>query len=322
MQKLIIIALVLWGLNATNVKSQTIIASGTSGVLTWQVTSDSLLTISGTGQMSNYTWNSKPWYAHREVITRAVVEEGVTSIGHGAFSRLNKLVSVAMPTTATLIGDGVFSLCSSLQSITIPINIATMGNYLFTNCTVLGKINVESISPPVVAAFTFDGVSGNIPIYVPCGSLTTYQTDAIWGTFSNLQEVEGCTSENDTIYIHDTIYVNVYDTIYIHDTTYITQYDTIYVDTCNNSSLNGIMFEENEIVIFPNPVEKMLNIELKTDFQGKLLLYDVNGKAILTKEINIKQNVIDMRYLTNGVYLLRIITNEGDLVGAKKVIKQ
>ena len=42
------------------------------------------LTISGTGEMPNYTTNA-PWYAYRDSIKTVVIEDGVTSIGGGAF---------------------------------------------------------------------------------------------------------------------------------------------------------------------------------------------------------------------------------------------
>ncbi|WP_289466148.1 hypothetical protein, partial [Klebsiella pneumoniae] len=61
----------------------TVTASGTCGDnLTWELTSDGTLTISGTGEMSNY--NSfyasmqPPWSNYRSKIINVVVENGVT----------------------------------------------------------------------------------------------------------------------------------------------------------------------------------------------------------------------------------------------------
>lgn len=62
-----------------------IVASADEGTcgenLTWTLDDDGLLTISGTGDMSDYMFRG-PWnYAPKAV----VIEEGVTSIGKNAF---------------------------------------------------------------------------------------------------------------------------------------------------------------------------------------------------------------------------------------------
>ncbi|MBR7155112.1 MAG: leucine-rich repeat protein, partial [Paludibacteraceae bacterium] len=70
--------------------------SGTCGDnLTWELT-DGVLTISGTGAMSNYTSSSSPWYSYRSSITSVVIEEGVTNIGNYAFYNCTGLTSVTI----------------------------------------------------------------------------------------------------------------------------------------------------------------------------------------------------------------------------------
>lgn len=54
--------------------------------------------------------------------TEAVIPEGVTSIGHGAFQGCDSLNSVEIPSTVTSIGDYAFAGCSSLKC---------KGNYYF-----------------------------------------------------------------------------------------------------------------------------------------------------------------------------------------------
>ena len=56
---------------------------------------DGVLTISGTGAMANYAWNSPaPWVSYANVITSVVIEEGVTSIGDWAFTGCTGLTEV------------------------------------------------------------------------------------------------------------------------------------------------------------------------------------------------------------------------------------
>ena len=64
-----------------------IVASGTCGAhgddLTWTLSCDSVLTISGTGAMADYPYtSSSPWFIYRTLVKILVLEEGITYIGH------------------------------------------------------------------------------------------------------------------------------------------------------------------------------------------------------------------------------------------------
>ena len=87
------------------------------------------LTISGTGEMDDYSTSSlAPWYQYKTAITDIVVNEGVTSLGTYAFYRCSHLVNVSLPDSLTSIGNGAFEGCSSLESITIPENVNYLGH--------------------------------------------------------------------------------------------------------------------------------------------------------------------------------------------------
>ena len=58
--------------------------------LTWVLT-DGVLTISGEGDMYDYSSNSMPWSSSKNSITEIVIEDGVTSIGHKAFYECTSL---------------------------------------------------------------------------------------------------------------------------------------------------------------------------------------------------------------------------------------
>ncbi|MCD8389280.1 MAG: leucine-rich repeat domain-containing protein, partial [Oscillospiraceae bacterium] len=75
---------------------------------TWTL-EDGVLTISGTGAMQDYTSRDEiPWYPLRDTITSAVVADGITSIGEGAFAICSSLTSVTIPDSVTSIGDWAF----------------------------------------------------------------------------------------------------------------------------------------------------------------------------------------------------------------------
>ena len=125
-----------------------IIASGTCGAqgdnLTWTLSCDSVLTISGTGAMADYSSSSNwPWYSYRESITSVVVEDGVTSIGSYAFDYLVNVTSITLPNTVTQIGWYSVGHCYELTSITIPASVTYISGYAFSYCEKLTAFNVD-----------------------------------------------------------------------------------------------------------------------------------------------------------------------------------
>lgn len=92
--------------------------SGTCGKgLSWRL-ENGVLTVSGTGAMTDYAKGKAPWYANRNSITEAVIADGVTTIGEYAFYGCTKLKSVQTPDSITLIGNYAFSGCDSLTGVT------------------------------------------------------------------------------------------------------------------------------------------------------------------------------------------------------------
>ena len=76
--------------------------------VTWKLTSDGTLTISGKGEMDNYKFDGynyltnsyytdAPWDTYRYYIKSVVIENGVTSIGDRAFYGCVNLSNVTIP---------------------------------------------------------------------------------------------------------------------------------------------------------------------------------------------------------------------------------
>ena len=103
-------------------------ASGKCGEnLTWALTDDGVLTISGTGEMTDYpNFPDVPWYDDREKIVTAVIEPGVTNICSFAFFGCKNLTSVTIPEGVTSIGSYAFNACD-LTSMEIPASVTAIG---------------------------------------------------------------------------------------------------------------------------------------------------------------------------------------------------
>lgn len=119
-----------------------VIDSGFCGIdgdnLTWTLTDDGTLTISGTGEMDYNT----PWYPYRDNIKTVLIEQGVTSIGSNAFHSCSSLISVTIPEGVMRIEMDAFSDCSSLTSVNIPPSVTDIFHFAFLGCSSLTSVTI------------------------------------------------------------------------------------------------------------------------------------------------------------------------------------
>ena len=108
----------------------------------WELSVDSVLTISGTGAMENYGQYKAPWLGDDYSIVKVVVEEGVTTIGDNVFKQCVALESIAIPEGVTSIGDRAFGGCISLTSVTLPGTLDRIGDDVFIECVALESIAI------------------------------------------------------------------------------------------------------------------------------------------------------------------------------------
>lgn len=94
--------------------SAAVIFGGTTGKLTWTLTEDGVLTITGEGPMPDYrdggTSETPPWYPHVNRISSLTIGEGVTRIGDYAFMLCSFVTKVVIPESVTSMGDWAFLL--------------------------------------------------------------------------------------------------------------------------------------------------------------------------------------------------------------------
>ena len=162
--------------------------SGSCGPnLKWLLTDDGVLTITGKGEMDDYSYT--PW--SYDDLTRVIIGNGVTTIGEAAFRYCSHLTSVNIPNSVTTIGgwafsgcssltsvnipnsvttinDDAFSDCSSLTSVTIPNSVTTIGSEAFSDCTNLQKVNIGN-SVKTIGEYAFNN----------CTSVTQISSEAV-----------------------------------------------------------------------------------------------------------------------------------------------
>lgn len=119
--------------------------SGTCGTnVNWSLnTSTRELTISGTGNMTDYSSSSDvPWFSYRSSIKTVTIGSGVTSIGSYAFCECGRLTSVTIPDGVTSIGDFAFCRCYVMPSIYLPNSVTSIGEYVFSVCSTLRDVDL------------------------------------------------------------------------------------------------------------------------------------------------------------------------------------
>lgn len=116
--------------------------------ISYTLTFDGILTISGSGDIYDYSMYSVPWKEFKSgdgeyVIRTVIIEDGVRSIGNMAFSGCTSLTSVTM-SSVELIGVEAFSDCVSLSSVTLSNTLTTISEKAFSSCASLDNITLPS----------------------------------------------------------------------------------------------------------------------------------------------------------------------------------
>ena len=167
----------LFPLPAVEAASAKVLASGKCGYnVTWTLTDDAVLTISGTGSMNyfhtpqveGYNGPDAPWYVwggDYVAIKEVVIESGVTSIGGYAFYSCHNLTKVTIPESVTSIDKYAFIYCYNLSHITIPASVKTIGKNAFAGCKGLSSITFLG-DAPTLETDCFEDVTATI--YYPC----------------------------------------------------------------------------------------------------------------------------------------------------------
>ena len=106
-------------------------------------TETGVLTISGTGKMTDYSAEDCP-FNNRAYIKSVIIENGVISIGNYAFSYFGSLTNVTIPNSVTSIGYDAFNYCKSLTSVTIPDSVTSIGEVAFSSCTSLTSVTIPN----------------------------------------------------------------------------------------------------------------------------------------------------------------------------------
>ncbi len=188
-----------------------ILASGNCGAegdgsnVTWVLTTDGTLILSGTGAVAAYEKRKDtPWGDYNDQILRVEVQKGITSVGgfrycftlqevslpeglisldEFAFMDCQKLQEIRLPKSLKTLGDGTFAGCHALPEIELPEDLETVGEGALMNCLSLTSVVIPaSVTEMGDRPFSGDWalktveIKGNVP---RLSSSSFYECDAL-----------------------------------------------------------------------------------------------------------------------------------------------
>ena len=280
--------------------------------LTWTLTADGTLTISGTGAMKDYDYdnNRSPVYGNSSV-KKVVIEDGVTSIGNSAFDNCSSLTDITIPKSVTSIGNYAFYNCTSLTSITIPDDVTSIGYGAFFDCSSLTNITIPD-SVTSIGDYALSDCSSLTNITIP-DSVTSIGNDM----FSYCSSLTSITIPDSVTSIGMCAFSECSSLTSITIPKSVTSIGSGVFDNCNNLTVyleNGSTLTSNDLGVDASKIRTYWNEDNLTwtlDANGTLTISgtgamkDYNSDdnpSPVYKNSNVKKIVIEDSVTSIGAY--------------------
>ncbi|WP_270396556.1 leucine-rich repeat protein [Catenibacterium mitsuokai] len=171
-------------------KSSEIVDSGTSNDMSWNLNGNGVLTISGTGNMPDYSSTSQPWYKYRESIKQVKIGDGITGIGDYAFSGCKSLEELTIPEGVKKLGTRIIA-DTYIEKIKIPSTVAESNSVYIFNTGYFGALGGDAVLTEVEFAEGMTKIPSNI-----CYGANTVEKITIPSTVTSIgsNAFNGCSS--------------------------------------------------------------------------------------------------------------------------------
>lgn len=125
-------------------------------------------------------------FDHCTALSSVTFVEGLTLIKRHAFNMCTSLSgNITLPNSLTTIRDNAFYGCSSVSSVTLGTGVTYLGANVFRNCTGLNSVTVLATTPPSFGGYNNFRDTNDCPIYVPSGTLSTYESASGWSEYAD-----------------------------------------------------------------------------------------------------------------------------------------
>lgn len=136
------------------------------------------------------------------------IPDGVSFIGEYTFTN-SGFSEIHLPKSLKTIEWNTFYNCTRLEMVEIQSEVDSIGSGVFQHCDRLNCLKVHCEVPPECWYSAFSGVSRDIPIHIPVGTLADYQSAPYWNEFTNFIEDDLMSvDENEASPIQISVYPN------------------------------------------------------------------------------------------------------------------
>jgi hypothetical protein len=320
----------------SNTATQTItvdtLPTVTANATSTSVCAGNSVTLTG-GGATNYTWSSgvTDGVSFVPTATTTYTVTGTNAVGCTNTATktiiVNTLPTVTANASAAIVclgnsvilsgGGASFYIWTGGVSDAVSFIPLTNSTYTVTGtdlngCTNSANTTITVNPTPTVIAQSGNqtvGLGSNIQISVSSSlSSATYQWQTNlgigWQNLSNFGQYNGAT--NDTLTITNTTLSNNNQPFRC----------IISSSACSDTSSNIVLTIDNNVgiieatkdnlfSIYPNPAKNQINIKVNNSLLGTgYYIYDNNGKIVLSGKINSEISVIELGYLSGGIYIL------------------
>lgn len=99
--------------------------------------------------------------------------------------------------------------------------------------------------------------------------------------------------------------------------------DSTEVYCLNPVGLQELKVESSRFKVYPNPSSGIFEIASESELSGTLLVFDVFGRLIISKEVKEMQKIqVSLEGFANGIYLVELRQEESGIIFKEKLIKQ
>ena len=142
---------------------------------------------------NNNYWSFAFW--NNKNIEEIVIGDNVTQIPTYAFANIETQYLLDLGNGLTTINSWAFNFSNASSSsgvkgtLVIPASVTSIYNGAFYGCSGLTEIWSKNTSAPWMQnSNVFYGADNTIPVHVPCGSISNYQSANYWSAFTNYSE--------------------------------------------------------------------------------------------------------------------------------------
>lgn len=282
----------------------------------------------------------------------SVDAQNVTAaIGNSAFLNCTSLTTVNLSSLNGEIGDNAFKNCTLLATLNIG-NATAIGPQAFKGCaftsldmpavTLIEGLalwncsNLAQVTIPILETILAGGFNGTGLTSITLPSTLTTLSEANYNIFKNSASLMQVTVEYTTFipltYNPDAGNSSIFVDQIVNGATLIVPAGTlatyqaadVWKDFATITEAAPLSVNSQEAALgwnlYPSLATDFVSIKNNQQKDADVTVYDLTGRALLSKNINNPQSEINISNLNSGIYLFKVKTSTGEFV--KRIIKQ